>query len=88
MSATHRKRRFRNCWERPRREMCELVGRRMKALGSMAAANAWYELGSHVESLGDRDIPKFIDLITAMRAYTIRYQGIASTLKAKGWEIP
>ncbi len=67
--------------------MCELVGRRMSKLGMMAAANAWYDLGVYVESLADKDIPKFVDLITAMRAFTIRSQGMAANLEAKGWKL-
>lgn len=67
--------------------MCELVGRRMQKMGTMASANAWNELGRHLESLGDCDIPKFIDLITAMRAFTIRYSAIAKKLERDGYEI-
>ncbi len=55
----------------PRRDRCYFVGRRAHTLSPPQAAEAWYLLAERVEALGDRDLPKYRDLITAIRDATI-----------------
>ena len=54
-----------------RRDRCYLVGRRAKRLEPPQAAIAWDELATLVENFGDRDMPKFDDLLKAIRTATI-----------------
>jgi len=54
-----------------RRDRCELVGRRAGLLNDGQAATAWKLLALQLESMGDMDIPKFRDLLKAIRGATI-----------------
>lgn len=58
-------------WNRPRRDMCYLVGRRAQTLTPTQAAIAWNFLALRLEDLQDKDVPKFSNLITTIRAATI-----------------
>lgn len=55
-----------------RRDQCLLVGRRAGRLSPGEAATAWARLAEGLEAMGDLDIPKFVDILTAVRAATIR----------------
>lgn len=68
-----------------RRDACYFVGRRAGKLHPVRAAIAWEALARRLEALGDQDIPKFKDLLTAIRQSTI----VACQLNAKdsGWEL-
>lgn len=50
-----------------RRDMCYSVGRRAAQLKPHEAAAAWHDMAAKIESLGDADIPKFKDIIAAVR---------------------
>ena len=54
-----------------RRDQCYLVGRRALTLNPDEAALAWKALASQLEEMGKRDMPKYADLIRAVRASTI-----------------
>lgn len=55
----------------PRRDICYAVGRRARTLSRMQSAAAWQDLADHIENLSEKDIPKFRDLLHAIRAATI-----------------
>lgn len=46
-----------------RRDRCYLIGRRAFRLSPAQAAAAWFHFAGKVEALGDRDVPKFNDLL-------------------------
>lgn len=54
-----------------RRDYCFFVGLRAAKLNPSLAAVAWNTLARRLEALGDKDVPKFIDLLAAVRAATI-----------------
>lgn len=54
-----------------RRDRCYLFGRRAIRLTPPQAAEAWYKLAEKVESMGDLDVPKFNDLLIALRVATV-----------------
>jgi hypothetical protein len=54
-----------------RRDRCYLVGRRAEWLSPMHAAQAWWKLSRELQELGEKDVPKFNDLLTAIRRITI-----------------
>ena len=54
-----------------RRDQCYVVGRRAQTLNATEAALAWKALGIQIEDLGKKDMPKYFDLIRAVRAATI-----------------
>lgn len=54
-----------------RRDLCFLCGSRAAFLSRHEAATAWLTLARDLETLSERDLPKFRDLITAIRAATI-----------------
>lgn len=54
-----------------RRDKCYLVGRRASKLTPLQAAKAWAYLAWKVESFGEADVPKFNDLIWAIRNGTL-----------------
>lgn len=54
----------------PRRDRCYFVGLRAARLYPDQAAIAWQHLAKRVESLGDKDLPKYADLISAIRDAT------------------
>ena len=54
-----------------RRDKCYLVGRRAHALTPSQAATAWAYLAGQLEEMGEIDVPKFQDLLSAIRAGTL-----------------
>ena len=58
-------------WQGTRRDTCYAIGEKMLELNASQAAAAWASLGRHLVSLGDRDIPKFMDMITGINAATM-----------------
>ena len=58
-------------WQGTRRDTCYAVGEKMLELNTQQAAEAWSSLGRHLVRLGDRDIPKFMDMITGINAATM-----------------
>lgn len=55
----------------PRRDRCFAVGNRAIRLPDAEAVKAWRELATRLGEMADRDIPKFNDLLEAIRAATI-----------------
>jgi hypothetical protein len=53
-----------------RRDQCYFVGRRASFLAQAQAA-MWAALAHRVEAMAEMDIPKFRDLINAIRSATI-----------------
>lgn len=54
-----------------RRDMCYFVGKRGQMLRPERAAVAWRILSRRVEAMGEMDIPKFIDLLAAIRSAAV-----------------
>lgn len=54
-----------------RRDMCFFVGRRAGMLKPDRAARAWALLAQRLEAMGDMDVPKFLDVMVAIRASAI-----------------
>jgi hypothetical protein len=54
-----------------RRDRCYVCGGRALRLTPLQAANAWYSLSEQIVAMGDKDVPKFNDLLIAFRAATI-----------------
>ena len=46
-------------------------GARAARLSTDESARAWQALAAHLEALGDADLPKFKDLLAAIRAATL-----------------
>lgn len=60
-----------------RRDLCALVGRRAaRIVDDTEAAKAWRTLSAAVEELAERDVPKFRDLIDAIRKATIAVKNL------------
>ena len=55
----------------PRRDLLDVIGRRMARLTPDQTAVAWAELARRVEALGEVDLPKFKHLVQAIRKATI-----------------
>lgn len=55
----------------PRRDLLDVIGRRMARLTPDQAVVAWAELARRVEALGEMDLPKFKHLVQAIRSATI-----------------
>lgn len=55
-----------------RRDYVYTVGIRASKLSPEQAHEAWQSLARQLEQMGDKDIPKFWDLLAAIRAATIR----------------
>jgi hypothetical protein len=53
-----------------RRDRCFLVGRRAGKLNYSQAITAWFAFAVRVEEFGEKDVPKFNDILTAMRDAT------------------
>lgn len=66
-----------------RRDRCYLVGKRAGKLAPAEAAAAWQLLAGFIEDMGERDIPKFNDLLTAVRKANIEAKSVA--LVATQW---
>ncbi len=54
-----------------RRDKCALVGKRASLLEPAQAKEAWYQLAILLDGMGDKDVPKFNDLLRAIRQSTI-----------------
>lgn len=54
-----------------RRDKCVLVGKRASLLDPAQAREAWYQLAILLDGMGEKDIPKFNDLLRAIRLSTI-----------------
>lgn len=50
-----------------RRDKCYSIGKRMSKLDIFKSAKAWESLAFMIEMQGEKDIPKFKDLLTAIR---------------------
>lgn len=55
----------------PRRDRCWLLGRRAARLNDVQARHAWALLAVELEALGEHDMPKYRDLVIAIRKATI-----------------
>lgn len=62
-----------------RRDKCYLVGKRAGKLPPLEAAAAWQVLAGHIEDMSEQDIPKFNDLLRAIRKATIDAKAVAKT---------
>ena len=58
-----------------RRDRCYLFGRRACRLSPEEARRAWQSLALQVEALGEKDVPKFNDLLIAVRVATVGAKG-------------
>lgn len=54
-----------------RRDRCYFVGKRASTLRLRQAALAWYYLAAALEGFGEKDLPKYRDVIGAIRKATI-----------------
>jgi hypothetical protein len=54
-----------------RRDRCYLFGRRAKKLTPAQAAEAWMIMADLVERMGEQDVPKFNNILTAVRVATV-----------------
>lgn len=54
-----------------RRDRCEMISRRMSELTAEQSERAWRHLTGALIICGDLDMPKFENLLTAIRAATI-----------------
>lgn len=54
-----------------RRDRCDMISRRMMELNPQQAERAWRNLTGALIICGELDIPKFEDLLTAIRTATI-----------------
>jgi hypothetical protein len=54
-----------------RRDRCFVTGSRAIRLTDPEAVKAWRELSTRLGEMADRDVPKFNDLLDAIRAATI-----------------
>lgn len=59
-------------WMRPRRDQCWFLGRRMNRLNPFQAAIAWFALARRLEELGEMDVPKYMHLMTSLRAIQLK----------------
>lgn len=58
-------------WQGTRRDTCDAIGEKMLELNPEQAAKAWRSLGNHLVRLGDRDVPKFMELLAGINAATM-----------------
>jgi hypothetical protein len=68
-----------------RRDLCYLAGKRASKLTPAQAAKAWEHLSVALEALGERDLPKFRDVIQAVRLSAI--VGKTDTAEERPWTI-
>jgi hypothetical protein len=54
-----------------RRDMCYFIGKRAGKLNPAQAAKAWEIMARRVEGMGEMDVPKFLNLLVAIRSATI-----------------
>lgn len=57
---------------RTRRDRCYLAGQRMAKLRTFQGEMAWFILAQALEGMGEKDMPKFNDLLEAIRAATLK----------------
>ncbi len=58
-------------WQGNRRDTCYAIGDKMLELNQKQAAAAWRSLARSLMRLGDKDIPKFMDIIADINAATM-----------------
>ena len=58
-------------WQGTRRDTCHAIGEKMLELNSEQSSVAWASLAGHLIRLGERDIPKFMDVIAGINAATM-----------------
>jgi hypothetical protein len=63
----------------PRRDRCHLIGHLGHRLTPAQAEAAWFELCAALERLGEKDIPKFNDLLESVRNATIHAKRVGSS---------
>lgn len=56
----------------PRRDLCHITGGRAQKLKPCEAESAWYSLADKLQDMGEKDVPKFADLLSAIRTATIK----------------
>lgn len=54
-----------------RRDQCYSIGRRASLLTPTQCVEAWLILAKRLEAIGELDVPKYLDVITTIRAATI-----------------
>lgn len=59
-----------------RRDRCYLIGRRGLRLTSYQAVKAWFHLADQIERMGDKDVPRFNDLLIAFEVAAVKAKGI------------
>lgn len=59
----------------PRRDRCYLIGGRAARLSKAESARAWQFLALKLEEMAEKDIPKFEDVVRAVRLATIEGKG-------------
>jgi|SRR5688572_17484946 len=68
-----------------RRDRCYLIGRRAATCSPDQAVAAWNHLARMVEKFGEKGVPKFNDLLIAVRVATVfAKQGVTSEWKPCG----
>lgn len=60
-----------------RRDRCHLVGVRAERLNAIQSGYAWNVLAGLLQAMGERDVPKFDDVMSAIRAATIEGASLA-----------
>lgn len=55
----------------PRRDRIYFVGLRAGKLSARQAATAWFSLARQLEEMGEMDLPKYRNVIDAIRSATI-----------------
>lgn len=59
-----------------RRDECYLVGLRASKIRGAAAAVAWHLMADHLMALDTKDVPKYKDVLNAVRQATIKVREI------------
>jgi hypothetical protein len=69
-----------------RRDQCLVVGRRASKIENIAvAANAWSRLADKLIAMGDMDVPKFRQLLYAIRRSHLDAEKTARAIKSPGF---
>lgn len=69
-----------------RRDRCYVIGRRAQKLIPSQAARAWLALARALERMGEKDVPKFNDLLASIHAAHLRqtnYRPMTRTQKIR-----
>lgn len=80
MKSRMREKRELALWMMPRRDQCWFIGRRMNRLHVNQAAFAWFALASRLEQLGEKDVPRYRDIIVTLRAIQLRARKLDPSL--------